>query len=78
MKRYIIVWFNPNCQCYYYKNINGYYLDNYYIGYKNAYNHEIILVIDIYIEFQKRKFGLKALKNKLIDKSIHWLERKRA
>ncbi len=42
--RKLIVWHNLNKDTYYYKFITGCYT-NYNIGYKNQYNHEIILIV---------------------------------
>lgn len=71
MKR-LIVWFNPNNKTYYYKIVKTYYVD-YFVGYKNSYNHEVVLVIDnLYFE-QKRT---NSLKKRLIKKIIRFLNRK--
>lgn len=43
--RSIIVWYNPGEKSYYYRTV--FYSERYYIGYKNNYNHEVILIIDI-------------------------------
>lgn len=42
----VVVWYNPNRDSYYYRKYV--YLREYYvIGYKNQYNHEIVLIIDL-------------------------------
>lgn len=57
--RAIIVWYNPSKESYYYRTV--FYADKFYIGYKNQYNHEVILIIDIdvltyhtHVSFRKR------------------------
>lgn len=42
----IIVWFNPQKNDYYYKVMQTYY-NPYFKGYKNQFNHEIVLIIDL-------------------------------
>lgn len=39
-----VVWLNKNNNTYYCKKVKGTY-KNYYIGYENQYNHEVILII---------------------------------
>ncbi len=57
----IVVWFNPNKKIYYYRIIKGFY-KRYYVGYKNQYNHEVILVIPLKYEmFYKRPLRKKVL-----------------
>ena len=43
--RRLVVWRNLNKDTYYYKFVSGYYAP-YKVGYKNQYNHEVILIID--------------------------------
>ena len=76
----IIVWFNPNSHTYYYRLVRGYYA-KYEIGYKNSYDHEVILIIDIYRDLvHKEKITVRVLK-KLISflqnilKKL-WIERR--
>lgn len=71
MKR-LIVWYNPNKKIYYYKIIKTHYID-YFIGYKNSYNHEVVLIIDDLYFQQKRT---NSLKKRLIKKIIRFLNRK--
>lgn len=65
----IIVWFNRNSQTYYYKVIHDI-VDKYNVGYTNQYNHEVILVIDIY----KDLIDKYSLKNKVINRLIRFLQ----
>ena len=66
----IIVWHNLNKDIFYYKIVKGYYTD-YKIGYKNQYNHEVILIIDdVYFETYKIP-----LKKRLLRKIISFLEK---
>lgn len=76
MKRYIIIWFVPKKNQYYYKNVHGFYqgyFNDYKVGFINQYNHKIVLIIDTY----DKKIGLKSFKTKIIDNIISWLERKK-
>lgn len=76
MKRYIIIWFVPKKNQYYYKNVHGFYqryFNDYKVGFINQYNHKIVLIIDTY----DKKIGLKSFKIKIIDNIISWLERKK-
>ncbi len=57
--RKLIVWHNLNKDTYYYKFITGCYT-NYFIGYKNQYNHEIILIVESpYLQPIKEYVSLK-------------------
>lgn len=63
-KRYLIIWYNPNKDSYYYKYVNGFYQD-YYVGFKNQYEHEVILIIKLI--YHKYKLPIKKrIKRKLI------------
>lgn len=60
----IIIWFNPRKKEYYYRVVKYSYTD-YYVGYRNAYDHEIVLIIhDLYFQY-KIPFS-RRLKNKII------------
>ena len=41
---FYVVWWNKNNNTYYYRKVKGTY-KNYYVGYENQYNHEIIVII---------------------------------
>lgn len=61
----IIIWRKPD-NSYYYRIIKGHYND-YHVGYKNQYDHEIILIIDN-LEYRIRKTSIKKrIKNKVIN-----------
>lgn len=67
----IVCWVKPNGE-YYYKFVKGTYT-NYYIGFKNSYDHEVILIIkNPYLGYSKRvnytRFYLKRL--------LRWLYKK--
>lgn len=49
--RYIIIWRKPD-NTYYHKKVNGSY-KKYYVGYQNQYGHEIVDIVDYYIEYHK-------------------------
>lgn len=65
----IIIWYNPNKHIYYYK-ISYDFFDKFKVGFKNQYNHSVILVIDIYKEILYRE----PLKNKVINRLIRFLQ----
>lgn len=72
----IIIWHNLNKDIYYYKIVKCCYR-NYYVGYHNQYNHEIILIIDIYkdfFKFKKMPFRKRVIKNLI--SFLHKLEQK--
>lgn len=57
----IVVWFNPNKKTYYYKIVKGYY-KRYFVGYRNSYDHEVILIIPLKQEiFYKQPLLKKVL-----------------
>ena len=65
--KYIVVWLNKNKNNYYFKKVKGTYM-TYEVGYINQYNHEVILVIDVYdLVFKKRTSIKERLINRLID-----------
>jgi len=66
---YIIVWYNPNKDKYYFKKIKYGYA-KYYEGFENSYGHKVILVITLYDVFYKMP-----LKELLIRRAIAFLER---
>lgn len=72
-KNYLVIYKkydkHSNLYIYYYKYVCGYY-DDYYVGKKNAYGHEIVLIIEV--EYYKQKTSLKV---KLIRKIIRFFER---
>ena len=58
----IVVWHNLSKDTYYHKIIKGFY-KNYYIGYINQYNHEIIDIIpNVYLKNYKVPLRKKVLK----------------
>ncbi len=63
-KQYLIIWHNPQKNTYYSKYVTGCYKD-YYVGYKNSYDHEIILIIKISYEIPRFN-PIKTLIKKLI------------
>lgn len=55
----LIVWYNPNKDIYYHRIINGSYIEqNYCLGAKNSYGHEIVHKIDGF-DFYKKKIPIK-------------------
>lgn len=65
----LIVYHNIPKNTYYYKIIYDF-IDKYYVGYKNQYNHEIVLIIDN-VNFYIRK---EKMKKRIIKKLINYLE----
>lgn len=65
----VVVWFNPNKKEYYYKIVKGYY-KRYFVGYKNQYNHEVILVIPLKYEVIYKI----PLRKKVLTKLISFLQ----
>lgn len=66
----LIVYHNKNKNVYYHKIIYDF-IDKYYIGYINQYNHEIVLIIDN-VNFYIRK---DKLKKRIVKKVIRYLEK---
>lgn len=60
----IVVWYNKKKDSYYYKVVFN--LDNYFVGKKNQYNHEVVLVIWLYKDIIKKDSFLKKVISKLI------------
>lgn len=67
----IIVWHKPRDDSYYYRIVNGTYA-NYSIGFKNSYDHEVVLIIDEVFNYQPPK---KSLKKKLLTRLISFLQK---
>ncbi|MDD6224162.1 MAG: hypothetical protein PUB18_04085 [bacterium] len=66
----VIVWKNLNKNTYYYKIVKGTY-KNYFIGYVNQYNHEVIIIIDnIYLSSYK-----VPIKKKVLTRAISFLQK---
>lgn len=65
----IVIWFIPDKKKYYYKKIKCY-RTKYFVGYKNQYDHVVILVIDMIA-----KNNHKPIKEKVIDNIITQLEK---
>lgn len=70
MRKKIIVWYNPRKKQYFYKSIYDHF-KRYYVGYVNQYNHEVILVIDIYKDLIEKT----PLKVKVINRLIRFLQK---
>ena len=60
----IVVWYNRKKDLFYYKVVFNY--GQYYLGYKNQYNHEIVLIIYLYNDILKKDSFLKRVLNKII------------
>lgn len=67
-KKLLIIWFNPKKHSYYYRYVSGFYQD-YYVGYKNQYDHTIILIIELVHSYSKTP-----LKKRLLRRLIVFLE----
>lgn len=67
----IVVFHNLTKNTYYYKKLKGY-VSEYYVGYKNQWNHEVVLIIDVE-EFLNR--GRNSIKRRVIDKLMSFLNK---
>ena len=74
---FIVVWQTPTKL--YYKVVKGTY-KNYYVGYENQYSHKVILVIDLYkdfnVYFYKRRRSFKCIVVKYLKHLLNILERR--
>lgn len=70
MKRLLVIWFNKNKNSYYYKFVSGFYC-KYEVGYVNQYDHEVIMIIDVYNDLLKKV----SLKKRVITKLISFLQK---
>lgn len=67
----IIIWYNEKKNDYYYKTVHSYNYKKYFKGFKNQYEHEVVLVIEnIYLE--KPKINIK---KRVITKIISFLQK---
>lgn len=66
----IIVWYNPNKDVYYYKVSSGTYA-KYFVGFRNQYNHEIVLIIDSVFYRKPQKLSMK---KRVLRKAISFLQ----
>ena len=62
----IVIWYNPNRKTYYYRK---YIYRSFEIGDKNSYDHEVILIIDLMMFYEKVSF-----KKRVITKIISFLQ----
>ena len=72
MNKYLVVWFNPKKNSYYYKILKHNY-NNYFVGYVNEYNHIIVIFENIshYLYIYKHNIDIKRV---IIRKLISFLE----
>lgn len=92
MKTILLIYYNPNIDNFYFRFCSrlDLYIKDYFVGYKNSYNHEItgILLFDdnktislknhgSLIDYynKKNKISKKKIKNVLIDKAISLLNK---
>ena len=66
----IIVWYNPNKNTYYYKKTKETY-SNYYVGFKNQYEHEVVVIIN---DYENKRYKI-SLKNKVLKRLISFLQK---
>lgn len=66
----LVVWHNSKKDSYYYRIVSGNYVE-YRVGFKNQYDHEIVLIIDdiFYREPQK-----KSIKKRVLTGAISFLQ----
>lgn len=70
MKKKIVVWCDINNSKVYHKCVNDF-VDRYFIGYKNQYNHEVIDIVYVYNELIYKE----PLKSKVIKRIIRFLQK---
>ena len=68
----IVVWYNPKLKEYYYKYVTGMY-GEVEIGFKNNYNHEIVLIIKPWEFLEKKK--TPNIKKRFINRLIRLLNK---
>lgn len=61
----LVVWYDPNKNLYYYKLVYDF-SKKYHVGFKNQYNHEVILTIDVYKELIYKCPFIKKVLRKII------------
>lgn len=71
----IVVFHNLTKNTYYYKKLKGY-VSEYYVGYKNQWNHEVVLIIDVE-EFLNcgRNSVKRSMKRRVIDRLMSFLNK---
>lgn len=60
----LVIWFNTEKKSYYYRLVKNTY-KKYFVGYRNQYNHEVVLIIPLsvfYSHCKKITYPHKALK----------------
>ena len=72
IKRYLVVWFNPKSESYYFRLLKHNYND-YKVGFVNQYNHVCVLFDVIRFEYSKRLSI--PLKNRIKHNMINFLEK---
>jgi len=72
--RYLVVWHNLNNNSFYFKFLKHNY-NNYYVGFVNQYNHEIILIQDVSSYITISRSFKPNYKRIIIKKLISILER---
>lgn len=74
----VIIWFNPNNGKFYHKKINGW-RNDYYVGFKNCYGHEVIYIVEANNLYPDKKFKNIKLRLKMWFKrppKIEYVEKK--
>lgn len=69
----IIVWKKPNGEYYY--RVYEYFYGKYYVGYKNGYDHEVILIIPGIYYYRVKPSIFRKIKKMLLTKLISFLEK---
>ena len=70
MFKNIVVYYNPNKKEYYYKVVS---IDTHYVGYKNSYGHEVIMIINVLDIWYPPKVSLK---ERVLKRIISFLQNK--
>ena len=78
----LLIWYNPKKDMFHYKIVHNYYSNNYSIGDKNSYNHELVNIFAICDRFYciknnrlflKKYYSKKSIRSKIIDRLIDYL-----
>lgn len=68
----LVVWHKLKDDSYYYRIVSGNYA-NYRLGFKNQYDHEVVLIID---DIFYREPTKKSIKKRVLTKTISFLQNK--
>lgn len=70
--KHLVVWHKPKDDSYYYRIVTSDYAE-YRVGFRNGYDHEVVLVIDDIFYREPRK---KSIKERVLTRFISFLQNK--